>query len=217
MPPLVRVELTGQLNGAGALGPKRHLQSAKCAAQKAIVKAHVVGDKQMTVESCQQIASDVFEKRCIRDHVVVNAGERTDLQGDFSPRIEQRGPRVALAIGLHTDHGNFGDAMKPRTSAGGFQVHEGCRQRCMQHYLNRTDSGIGHRTGSRRLILTPRIDPAPDKTGTHAKLFRRILFFEHALKHSFAMTVNHGIAQFAVSRNAYVAKVVIAQCFVERR
>ncbi len=93
---------------------------------EAPVEPGVVGDEDPARQRREDLIGDRGERGRVADHVVGDAGDRTDDRRNGPARIDQRFEHHLPPAALDHDHRDLGDAVaRPRAHAGGLHVHHG--------------------------------------------------------------------------------------------
>ncbi len=91
---------------------------------KAVVKAHVVGDQDRAIQKVQQLARHLVKRRGGLHHGVADACQALDKGRNAHARIDQRAPARHLRAVFDTDGGNLGDAVNRGVAAGGLEIQQ---------------------------------------------------------------------------------------------
>jgi len=83
-----------------------------------------VGNEQPSLEPGEERVRQFGKGGGCSHHGVADARQLLDEGADLHARVHQAAPAFLL-FAIHQHHADFGDAIRERVGAGGFQVHEG--------------------------------------------------------------------------------------------
>lgn len=123
VPAFARKQGAGQPHRAQYIGIEADADLFERFLQEPVIKARVVRDKQLAIESAREFSGERIKCRCTADHRVRDTGQLLHKWRDRLQRIDQRAP-AANAITVNFDHAHLGDAVESRAPARRLQIHK---------------------------------------------------------------------------------------------